>query len=366
MIRRRAKRTFASARVTLAVIAGLFVAAVWVLRDLAVLVGYSVLVAYALLPAITALESIHDSKGRRLPRGIAAGAVMLFVVALLVSALVLAIPRIGVEVAHLAASTPEVFAKIVADLRTFGVERDLSPWIDPAIASVQAEAPRLLQDLGGTLAHGAAGVLGGLGQLLIFALLPLLSFYLLAESDAVFLSVMRLVPEEARPEITRLGSAVGRSLQKYVRGQAIVCLVTAAAVGAGLGIAQHPAALVLALLAGLAELLPYLGFSVTALAIGLAGWSVSPFEAWFGIGIYVAINWTIGTFIAPRVLGRQLRMHPFVVTVSVLAGGQVLGPAGALLALPVVAGLQAIIGELATVPEEDPDDVSSQPVSQVS
>ncbi len=359
MAHRRIKRTFASARVTLAMIVAMFALTVWVLRDLAVLVGYSILLAYALLPAITAVERIRDPRGRRLPRSVVAAIVMAFVMAVFVSAIVLAIPRLGVELAHLAASTPVVFAKIVSDLRSFGVERQLSPWLDPALASLQDEAPRILQHVGGTVAHGAAGALG---QLLSFALLPLLSFYLLAESDAVFVSVMRLAPEEARPEITRLGSAVGRSLQRYVRGQAIVCAVTATAVGAGLAIAQHPAALVLALLAGLAELLPYLGFSVTALAIGIAGWSVSPFEAWFGLAIYVALNWTIGTFIAPRVLGRQLRMHPFVVTVSVLAGAKVLGPGGALLALPVVAGLQAIIGALATVPAEGLDSTASQRV----
>ena len=352
MPRRGVKRTFASARMTLLLIAAVFMATVWILRDLALLVGYSVLLAYALLPVITALERIHDHRGRSIPRGIVAGTVVLALGAVLVTVLVFTIPLMGLELAHLAASLPAVFAQILADLRSFGVEHQLSPWLDPVLASAQAEAPRLMQDLGGTLAHGAAGVLGGLGQALIFALLPLLTFYLLAESDEVFLSLMRLAPEEARPEITRLGTAVGRSLQMYVRGQALVCLVTAVTVAAGLTIAHHPAALLLGLLAGLAELLPYIGFSVTALAIALAGWGVSPFEAWFGVGIYVALNWTVGTFIAPRVLGRQLRMHPFVVTVSVLAGAQVLGPAGALLALPVVAGLQAIIGELATVPVE--------------
>ncbi len=49
-------------------------------------------------------------------------------------------------------------------------------------------------------------------------------------------------------------------------------------------------------------------------------------------------------------MGRYLKMHPFVVTVSVLAGAQLLGPAGALLALPAAAVIQAIIGELAPAP----------------
>ena len=75
MPRRGVKRTFASARMTLLLIAAVFMATVWILRDLALLVGYSVLLAYALLPVITALERIHDHRGRSIPRGIVAGTV---------------------------------------------------------------------------------------------------------------------------------------------------------------------------------------------------------------------------------------------------------------------------------------------------
>jgi predicted PurR-regulated permease PerM len=71
----------------------------------------------------------------------------------------------------------------------------------------------------------------------------------------------------------------------------------------------------------------------------------------FGVAAYVALNWVTGTFITPRVMERFLKMHPFVVTVSVLAGAHVLGPAGALLALPGAAVLQALIEALAS-PDE--------------
>jgi predicted PurR-regulated permease PerM len=97
-------------------------------------------------------------------------------------------------------------------------------------------------------------------------------------------------------------------------------------------------------------LIPYLGFAVTAVAIAIAGSSVSPVQTLLGLAVYIGLNWAIGTFVTPRLMGRYLKMHPFVVTVSVLAGARLLGPAGALLALPGAAVLQAVIGELAPAP----------------
>lgn len=344
------KSTLASARSTLLWIAIVTIAVVWVLRDLALLVGYSVLLAYALLPVVRAIERVRDPRGRHLPRGVVAGAVMMSLVAVVGWLVALAVPRVGAEAAHFASNAPQVLARIVQDLRLYAAEHGASAWLDPAMESIRADASGLLQNLGGTLAHGAARLFGGLGQLLGLALLPLLAFYLMAESDAVRVSALRFVPEEARAEILRLGGAVDRALRSYVRGQAIVCLVTGALVGAGLALLHHPAALLLGLLVGAAELIPYLGFMVAAIAIALSGWTVSPLQALLGLAVYVGLNWAIGTFVTPRVMGRYLKMHPFVVTVSVLAGAQLLGPAGALLALPGAAVLQAVIGELAPAP----------------
>jgi predicted PurR-regulated permease PerM len=341
------KDTLGSARSTLLWIAIVAVVVVWVLRDLALLVGYAVLLAYVLLPAVRAIERVRDRRGRHLPRGIVAGGVVLTLVAVVGWLVALAVPRVASEAGHFASSAPEVVARWLQGLRDYAAAHGLSVWLDPILDGLRADASGLLQNLGGGLAKGVGPLFGGIGHLLGLALLPLLAFYLLAESDAVQVSALRFVPEGARSEVTRLGGAVDRALRSYVRGQAIVCLVTGASVSVGLALLHHPAALLLGLLAGAAEVIPYLGFMVTAIAIALAGYSVSPLQALLGLAVYIGLNWSIGTLVTPRVMGRYLRMHPFVVTVSVLAGAQLLGPAGALLALPGAAVLQALIGELA-------------------
>jgi predicted PurR-regulated permease PerM len=320
---------------------------VWMLRDLVLLVGYSVLLAYALLPVVAAIERPFGRRGPHLPRGAAAAVVMLGLVAVVGWLLALAVPRVAAQAAHFAAGAPDALARLVQEARAYGAAHGLSVWLDPVVEGVRGNASGLFEDLGGTLAGWAGRGLSGLGQLLVLALLPLLAFYLLAESRAVQLSALRFVPGGAHAETVRLGGAVDRALRSYVRGQAVVCLVMGTAVGAALALLGSPVALLLGLLVGFAELVPYLGFMVAAIAIALAGLSVSPLQALAGVAVYIVINWAIGTFVTPRVMGRYLKMHPFVVTVSVLAGTQIFGPAGALLALPGAAVLQALVGGLA-------------------
>ena len=320
---------------------------VWVLRDLVLLVGYSVLLAYALLPVVAVIERPLGRRGPHLPRGVAAAVVILGLVTVVGWLLVLAVPRLAAQAARFATGAPDVLARLLQGARAYGAVHGLSPWLDPAVEDVRANATDLFQNLGGSLAGWASRGLGGLGQALGLLLMPLLAFYLLAESSAVRMSALRFVPPDAHSEIARLGGALDRALRSYVRGQAVVCLVMGITTGTALALLGSPVALLLGLLAGFAELVPYVGFLVAAVAIALAGLSVNPFHALTGIGAYVAINWAIGTFVTPRVMGRYLKMHPFIVTVSVLAGTRILGPAGALLALPGAAMLQALVGELA-------------------
>jgi predicted PurR-regulated permease PerM len=343
-----------SARPALVWTAAAVALVVWALTDLALLVGYAVLLAYALLPVVTALERVRFGRGWGLSRGVAAGVVMLALALLAAALLALAVPRLLSEAAHFAARVPAVASRLLDEVRAWSAARGLEPLLGASLEGLRANASDLIQNLGGSLAGGLRWLFGGIAQALGLVLLPLLAFYLLAEAEAVQASWLRFVPPGARPELVRLGGAVDRALRSYVRGQALVCLVMAIAVGVALALFRFPLALLLGVLVGIAELVPYLGFAIAALAIGLTGLGVSPLHALLGLALYTLINWAIGTFVTPRVMGRYLRMHPFVVTVSVLAGAKLLGPAGAILALPGAAVIQAVVGELA--PHDPPPD----------
>ena len=96
-----------------------------------------------------------------------------------------------------------------------------------------------------------------------------------------------------------------------------------------------------------AEIVPILGFWTASMAIVLAGWAASPQQALWGWIAYVVINQSISMLVTPRVMGRHMRLHPFVVIVSILSGGALLGAAGAVLALPLAAAVQSVVSEFA-------------------
>ena len=149
------KTTLAGARSTLLGIALVMVVAVWVLRDLALLVGYAVLLAYALLPVVTMIERLRFPGGRHLPRGAVAAGVVLALVALVGWLLTLAVPRVIDEATHFASWAPDALEQAVRRLRAFAADRGVSEWIDPAVESLRVNASGLVQNVGGTLATGA-------------------------------------------------------------------------------------------------------------------------------------------------------------------------------------------------------------------
>lgn len=338
---------FALTRSTLPWIAATVGLLVWALPDVVSLIGFSVLLAYALLPAVALLERVPIGRRRHLPRGTAAAIVMLALVGVAGWLLALALPRLGAEAAQFASVAPATLRRLLDALDGWAVAHGYGDVVGPALAQARADLPSLVPQLGGTLARWSGRLVGGVGNLLGFAMVPLLAFYLLADSAAVQSSALGFVPAELRPELRRVGESVNRALLSYVRGQAVVCVVTGAAAAVALALLQFPAALLLGVLAGLAQVIPYVGFTVTMITITLVGLSMDPFHAAAGAAVYFAVDWLTGTFITPRVMERYLKMHPFVVTVSVIVGARLLGPAGALLALPGAAVLQALIASLA-------------------
>jgi predicted PurR-regulated permease PerM len=220
-------------------------------------------------------------------------------------------------------------------------------YVEAAIDSLRANANAFMPQLGSFLLGWLGRMFGGLIQVLGLAVLPILTFYLLAEREGVRASLFRFVPRDLHDRLLHVGDAIDRAMRSYVRGQAFVCVISGIATGLLLLALGIPHALLLGVLVGIVEVIPYLGFAVAAAAIALSGISVSPLTAALGVVAYTVVNNLVGIFVTPRVMGRYLKMHPFVIIVSVLAGAELLGPAGVILALPGAAVIQALIEEFA-------------------
>lgn len=318
------------------------VAVLWALRDVLMLVGYAAVLAFALEPLVARLASLRV-RGAGVSRPFAAALVMIVLVGLGLWMLVRVVPQVVAELGGFVERAPENLSRLQAWVDAWASARGWHVFGDPG----SFDAAELLRTSGGTLLRTIGGGLGNLGGLVGLALVPILAFYLMTERDAVEGSALGFVPEGARPRVRQALRAVDRALRSYVRGQTIVCATIGLASWLAFWALGLPASLLLGLVVGLAEAIPILGFWIASVAIVLAGWSVAPATAAWAFLVYLALNQLVGVLVTPRVMGRHMRMHPFVVTVSILSGGALLGAAGAILALPLAAALQSLISEFA-------------------
>jgi predicted PurR-regulated permease PerM len=324
----------------------------WALRDIVVLVSLAVLLAFVLAPLVALIERIPLPRGARIPRGPASAVVVVGLVVVVGWLLSLGIPRMAAEVGRLAERLPGTVQMLLAETSSYAARHGLSEHIDPIIENLRDNATTHIETLGVATVRWAGRVFGNLGQLVRLLLLPVLAFYLLAEAEAVRESMSRFLPRAGRSWLAHGQRAADRALSSYVRGQTIVCLIMGTAVGTALAFAGYPGATVLGVIVGLAEIVPFIGFWTAMLAVVLIGIGVSPALALTGFVIYSVLNVINGYFILPRVMGQHLKMHPFVIMVSVLAGASLLGPVGVLIALPGAAVVQGLIEELAGAREE--------------
>ena len=344
-------------RQSLLTVASLAVLALaWMLRDLLVLVAYAGLLAYALNPTVSWVNRWLSSR-RTIPRAISASIVMFMLVLAAAASLAAVIPSLVHQFTEFALAAPGSLRRLEQGVGAFIDSHGWGGLVQAGGADAAGTLPSLLDAAGRGLMSSVGSLIGSLAGLAGLALLPLFTFYMLADSERGRDGLLRLVGPDGLPQMQRLLDALDRALRAYVRGQALVCLAMGGSMAILLGVLGFPVALLLGVIVAFAELVPIAGFWLAASAIALEGYSVRPGLALVGVGSYIVINNVMQTFVSPRLLGRQVRLHPLIVSLSVIGGGMLLGPAGAILALPIAAITRAALQELLP-PRHGPDSPS--------
>ncbi|OQA45774.1 MAG: AI-2 transport protein TqsA [Chloroflexi bacterium ADurb.Bin325] len=210
-----------------------------------------------------------------------------------------------------------------------------------------------LQSILSSLATGAAGVVRGAINGVFWAFLILVvAFYIVRDGPAIGKAIAEQVPPPWRPELGRLWRELCHIWDAFVRGQLILGVIVGIVVWIAMTILGVRNAPVLGLLSGMLEFVPAIGpflAAIPGVAIGLfigSTWLPLP-NLWFAIlvmGVYITIQQVENLYLLPRIVGRRVRLHPAVIIVGVLAGNELGGILGILLAAPTIAALRVLIG----------------------
>ncbi len=321
--------------------------AVWLVWD--VLPPFLIATALALL-----LDPLMDRMQKRgLPRWLAVLLTFSGFLLLFFGVIAYLLPRAIGQVAELLGNSNAYAARFQAAADAWAAENadllrrlNLPPSLQDLWEQHQGELTAWVQRFLQGIFAAFQQSLGRLGWLIV---IPLVTLYLLMDLDALQARLVYLVPEARREAAVDLAARVGAVFAAYLRGLTLICAAygTVVYLVLGLGFAL-PYALILGLLAAALYAVPYLG--QLGLLLGCAGvaWATgrSPGFILGVVAALVVVGQIFDQLITPRFFGRQVGLHPVLGLFALMAGGQLFGLAGMVMAVPVAAAARVVLIQL--------------------
>ncbi len=192
--------------------------------------------------------------------------------------------------------------------------------------------------------HGATTLTRTVLSVIInFIIGPVLGFYILKDTEMIRSSFLKIIPARKRLEADTVLTKINKVFSRYIRGQLIVSLAVGIMCTIALLILRVDFAVLLGFMAGLLNLIPFLGPIIGAVPAAFAALFISPLRALLVIIVFVAIQQIDNHILSPNIMKHQVGVHPAIIIFSLLAGGAVFGWIGLILIVPVVAIIQELI-----------------------
>jgi putative heme transporter len=312
----------------------LVVASMWLLLRLwpvFLVLVVALLIVGTMSPAVSWMEA----RGVKRHLGIAFAFTLLFVVAAL--AVALTIPSLLAQASALVEQEPEFRARLADHLARSNLTAALAGWLrnirnDATASAISGTAWAFSMRVFEIAAYGASSIF--------------LALYIMIDRDRLRGGLFAVVPRSHHIRLARVMMNLETIVGAYIRGQVITCLLIAVFSFVLLVACGVPNALALAVFAGVADVLPYIGAFLSIAPMVLAALARGPVVAVVVLLIMLAYEEFESRVLVPRIYGRALRLPSSVVLVALLAGGTLMGILGALLALPVAAAVMMLIEEL--------------------
>ncbi len=278
---------------------------------------------------------------RRMPGGIAAAVSLAMLLAAAFLVLMLLVPPVVGQMRALTESLPALVENLKGHLSRFtgwmeGRGIDLTAMRDGLFG-------RMTEAAGGLVARAmgmATSLIGSLSKLLLS---PLMAFYLLRDRRRIASWLTLLLPVQHRARGVRAAREMKRESAAFLRGQLILSLAVGGMTAVALAVVGVPGWLLLGVLMGVLELVPYIGpviAGVPAVLLALQGGWV---KALWTVAVIVVVQELEGTVLSPRLVGGATALHPMTVLLLVSAGGMIGGTLGMVAVIPVVVSVRGAL-----------------------
>lgn len=303
----------------------------------------AIILAYICDPLVDKLCLVGFGK-HKIPRTVATLIVMFGIVFLISALFLVIIPLLQKQSALITERLP-----ILIDL----FHQKIAPWLQAKfgidVNIDQAEITAVIKEhwqgtrglIGSALKTAGSKGLALIGAIGNFLLVPVVLFYILRDWDILVAKVGELIPRKWFAKTVEITQDIDNVVAEFLRGQLSVMLALSVFYSLGLWFAGLDMALSIGLIAGLLSFVPFAGFAIAfILATLLAALQFSSLHEMLPVFFVFGLGQIIESYIlTPYLVGERIGLHPVVVILALLAGGQLFGFAGILLALPVSAAI---------------------------
>lgn len=322
----------------ISIIAIIVIGSVFTVQSLFIPLLIALFIAMVLRPLVIFFES----KGFSQTSIITTIFVTFFTVVII--AIVVFLPILGEQISTFSTKLPQIISVLQNKFLAFsqGID-DKFPFID--VESLTKEFySSVANNLGGT-GDVLGSYISNIMNLLTFSLLvPFFAFFLLKDMHLIKKTLLSYIPNKYFEIVAILFYKIGNSIQLYIRGQLIDATFVGVMTGIGLTIIGFPFALLVGLIAGIGNFVPYFGPILGAIPAILIILITPEWATGSGIGLVVAVFLLVQAietiFVYPTAVGNSVNLHPLIVVLALLIGGELAGIVGMIVMIPTVAILK--------------------------
>ncbi len=309
---------------------------VYYIRDVIFTILISVLLALTMEPAVD-----HMQKKNGIPRIFGTGFIFASALAIIALLIYIITPTLANEITLMADTLPHYLEKI--NFR-YIIDNGQNMGLDSG--ATQNILDKLSTALSSAAAFLLTGTMGFLGGIFSAVLIAVISFYLVLEDDGIEKFIRATLPKEFHEQGVRIVGKAEEKLGQWFVGQITLCFIVGAFSFIGLSLIGVPYALVLAIMAGALELIPYIGPMLSAIPAVLIAFTVSPTIAAMTFVLYFLIQEFENYLIVPKVMEKSVGLHPVIIIVAAAIGEQIAGILGMILAVPIATVIAIIYSDI--------------------
>ncbi len=302
-----------------------------------------IILFFIALIIVSAIDSTVDwLQKKKIPRSVGVSIIYLFLIIVTSLAVSFLIPPIAHQFSDFSQNFPAYYQKtehLLGTTSNFFQSKHINVTTQNLFDNISNWISHIPQNLFST----TIGVFSGLVS--VVSVLSI-AFYMAVEEDGINKLIASVTPSKYQKYIVDLSTRIKYKIGKWMQGQISLMLIVFILDYIGLSLAGIPYALALAVIAGLLEIIPYIGPIISAVPGAILGFLISPIKGILAILVYFIVQQTESNVLTPLIMKKAVGLNPAVVIIVLLIGAKLAGITGAILAVPIATAIGLFIRDL--------------------